>query len=121
MDHRAFAQSWADGWNTHDLDAIMSHYRDDIVFHSLKAKSLTGAGELHGKEALRAYWSAALARQPELEFSVQDVFEGHNMMIISYLNHRGVLASEVLYFDAAGKVYRAAACHRATQAPQAPL
>ncbi len=58
------------------------------------------------------YWSAALKRQPDLQFRVQDVFEGHKMLVISYLNHRGVLAAETLYFDEAGLVYQAAACHR---------
>jgi len=115
MDCQAFAHSWENGWNTHNLDTIMSHYRDDIVFRSLKAKALVGTGEVHGKQALREYWSAALARQPDLKFTIQEVFEGHDMMVISYLNHRGVLASEVLYFDAAGQVYQAAACHCTSQ------
>jgi len=111
MDFRGFAQSWEDGWNSHDLDRIMTHYRDDIVFRSKKAQSLVGVGELVGREALRAYWAKALERQPDLRFDVQDVFEGHDMMVISYRTHRGVLAAETLYFDTDGQVYRAAACH----------
>lgn len=113
MDMKAFARSWEDGWNSHDLDVILSHYRDDIVFRSQKAIRLSGSGEITGKKALRAYWAAALDRQPDLKFSVQDVFEGHEMLVISYLNHRGVLAAETLYFDENGEVFRAAACHRA--------
>ena len=108
-----FAERWERGWNSHDLDAIMSHYSDDIVFRSKKALALVGQGELVGKRALRDYWSAALVRQPDLRFTVQDVFEGHGMLVISYLNQRGVLAAETLYFDANGMVHRAAASHRA--------
>ncbi len=111
-DADAFAQDWEAGWNSHDLDAIMRHYRDDIVFRSKKAVSLTRRGEIRGLAELRGYWAAALERQPDLRFRVRDVFEGYEMMVISYTNHRGVLAAETLYFDDAGMVFQAAACHR---------
>ena len=111
MNAVSFARDWEDGWNSHDLDVIMSHYRDDIVFCSRKAIPLTGSGEIKGKPALRAYWASALARQQGLHFTVQHIFEGHEMLTITYLNHKGVLAAETLYFDARGLVYQAAACH----------
>lgn len=94
----------------------MVHYRNDIVFRSNKAIPLVGTGEIVGGDALRAYWAAALERQPDLRFIVRDVFEGYRMLVISYTNHRGVLACETLYFDADGLVHRAAACHRAGDA-----
>ncbi len=106
MDALAFAKAWEDGWNSHDLDVIMSHYHDEIVFRSRKAIQLVGTGEIHGKRALREYWAAALARQPDLKFSVQDVFEGHEMLVVSYTNHKGVLATETLYFDDSGRVIK---------------
>jgi ketosteroid isomerase-like protein len=115
MDSKAFAEAWQHGWNSHDLDLIMSHYSDDIIFRSRKAIPLVGRGEVQGKQALRSYWAAAIDRQPDLHFKVQDVFEGHGMLVITYLNHRGILAAETLYFDADGKVFQAAACHRAVQ------
>jgi hypothetical protein len=111
MDCRRFAKEWENGWNSHDLDAIMRHYRDDIVFRSRKAQALVGSGEITGKADLRSYWAKALARQPDLAFRVQKVFAGHEMMVISYLNHREILAVETLYFDDQGLIYRAAACH----------
>ena len=112
IDRIAFARDWEAAWNAHDLDRIMAHYRDDILFHSAKAVALTGRGEVVGKAALRSYWAKALARQPDLRFAVTDVFLGHEMMVICYRNHRDVLAAETLYLDDAGLVYRAAACHR---------
>ena len=83
------------------------------MFRSRKAIALVGTGEVQGKANLRTYWLAALERQPELKFSVQHVFEGHEMMVISDKNNCGVLAAETLYFSRDGLVYRAAACHRA--------
>ncbi|WP_262386497.1 hypothetical protein ROLI_026260 [Roseobacter fucihabitans] len=112
IDYHAFARQWEAGWNSHDLDRILSHYHADILFHSRKAQALTGKGVIKGREALRAYWTAALEAQPQLAFRIQDVFAGYNMTVISYLNHRDVLAAETFYFDADGIVTQAAACHR---------
>ena len=75
MDATSFAKDWEAGWNSHDLDRILSHYHEDIVFRSRKAIPITGGGLIHGKTALRDYWAAALQRQPDLHFRVQGVFD----------------------------------------------
>lgn len=111
VDFQQFAHDWEAGWNSHDLDRILAHYSEDVVFHSRKAQSLAGSGRVEGRRALRAYWAAALAAQPQLTFRVQEVFEGHDMMVIRYLNHRDRCATETLYFDENGRVIQAAACH----------
>jgi ketosteroid isomerase-like protein len=116
MDVDEFTNDWERGWNSHDLDVIMMHYRDDIVFRSKKAVPLTGNGEIAGKPALRAYWAAALRQQPALKFQVEDVFVGHQMLVIVYRNHHDTLAAETLYFDDDGYVFQAAACHRPAKA-----
>ncbi|MGB0660447.1 MAG: nuclear transport factor 2 family protein [Mangrovicoccus sp.] len=118
MDSWAFAKEWENGWNSHDLDRILSHYREDIVFRSQKARALVGAGEVIGKAALRDYWTAALNRQPDLRFEILNVFEGHQMLVIEYRNHKSILATETLYFDAEGLVYQAAACHQLAAKPE---
>ncbi len=112
MDFDAFAEAWEAAWNSHDLDRILAHYAQDVTFRSHKAMRLVGTGELHGKSALRDYWGKALAAQPDLSFVVVDVFHGHGMMVITYRNHRDVLAAETLRFGAGGLVVEASACHR---------
>lgn len=112
MDYTAFAKAWQDAWNSHDLTRILSHYSEDIVFRSHKAMQLVGKGEVHGKAALQAYWAQALAQQPDLRFRVKDVFHGHGMLVITYVNHRGTLAAETLRFGADGLAVEASACHR---------
>jgi ketosteroid isomerase-like protein len=107
-----FASEWEAAWNSHDLDRIMAHYHDDIVFRSAKAKALVGRGTLHGKAELRAYWDKALTNQPRLTFTVVDVFSGHAMAVLTYRNHNDVLAAETLRFAADGLVVEASACHR---------
>ena len=110
-DPAGFAHEWEAGWNSHDLDRILSHYSDDIVFHSLKAQALVGSGTLSGKAALRAYWGKALSLQPQLRFEVLGVFAGHEMVAIHYRNQKGTGAVENLRFGADGLVCEASACH----------
>lgn len=112
MDFDAFAEAWEAAWNSHDLDRILAHYADSIVFRSHKAVRLVGAGELRGKGALRDYWARALAAQPNLSFVVVDVLHGHGMMVITYRNQNDVLAAETLRFGPDGLVVEASACHR---------
>ncbi|MEM9589998.1 MAG: nuclear transport factor 2 family protein [Pseudomonadota bacterium] len=116
LDANQFARVWEAGWNSHDLDRIMAHYRDDVVFRSLKALATVGEGELHGARALRAYWTKALERQPDLRFEVLDTFKGHAMNVLLYENQIGTRATETLFFDAEGRVFQAADCHQMTKA-----
>jgi hypothetical protein len=109
--YHEFSRDWQTGWNSHDLGLIMKHYRSDIVFRSQKAMHLMGTGEIIGVEDLRRYWAAALKRQPKLYFTINNVFSGHQMMVISYRNQSNILAAETLYFDESGQVFQAAACH----------
>lgn len=112
MDCAAFAKEWEAAWNAHDLDRILTHYADGVVFRSQKAMRLAGTGELHGKAALRAYWTKALAAQADLSFGVVDFLHGHGMMFLTYRNQRDVLAAETLRFESGGLVVEASACHR---------
>lgn len=113
MDPAVFAQAWEDGWNSHDLDRVLQHYTQDVVFRSRKAVAHTGDGLVMGKPALRAYWAKALAAQPDLRFTVEQVFAGHQTVVIVYRNHRDVRAAETLTFDETGLVTMASACHEA--------
>ena len=56
IDPWKFAQEWQDGWNSHDLDRIMAHYHEEVVFRSARAQALVGKGELVGHSELRRYW-----------------------------------------------------------------
>ena len=72
---------------------------------------LMGTGEIIGLDNLKFYWNEALKRQPNLHFTVINVFEGYRMMVISYRNQNNILAAETLYFDDDGQVIQASACH----------
>ena len=93
----------------------MAHYHKDVVFRSVKAQALVGRGKLIGRHELCRYWAKALERQPDLKFQVQEVFQGYQMMTLSYRNQNNVFATEIVYFNAEGLVFRAAACHQPPQ------
>ena len=97
----AFARDWCDAWNAHDVDAVLAHFHDDVVFTSPVAARVVpeSGGVVRGKDALWRYWTAALAAYPELHFEVVATYVGTQALVINYRNHRGQLVNEVLIFD----------------------
>jgi hypothetical protein len=101
-----FATQWAQHWNSHDLEGLLGHFSDDVLWTSPVATQIVegSVGVLRGKVALRAYYAEGLRRAPELHFEVVGVYQGVNMLVINYRNQRGSLVNEVLRFDDAGLV-----------------
>ena len=108
---RQFAQNWVRAWNSHDLDAIMSHYGSEIVLTSpVAAKLLNGAsGTIAGKEDLRSYFKRGLEAYPTLAFELLDVMWGLSSVVLYYVNQKGTKTGEFMEFDADNKVIRVVA------------
>ena len=85
-----FADDWVRAWNSHDVEAVLAHFHDDVVFTSpVAARVLPDSnGVVRGKEALRHYWTTALAQLPDLHFDVIGVYQGESTLVINYRNHR---------------------------------
>jgi len=100
-DPKSYADQWVRAWNGHDIEAVLDHFHDDVVFTSPVAVRVVpeSGGVVHGKPALRDYRTAALAKQPDLQFDVVGVYRGQSTLVINYRNHRGELVNEVLTFD----------------------
>jgi ketosteroid isomerase-like protein len=111
-DAQAFADEWIAAWNAHDLDRILSHYAEEIVFLSPYAERLVGHGRVEGKAALRAYWDKALTTRRDLRFEFEEVRAGFNCLTILYRNHRDEQAAETCEFGDDGRVVRSYACYR---------
>jgi ketosteroid isomerase-like protein len=97
----AFAEDWAAAFNRLDVEAVLAHFHDDIVFTSPIAAQLIpeSDGVVRGKAALREYWTAAAKIMPNLHFEIVGVYRGQSMLVINYRNERGRLVNEVLEFD----------------------
>jgi ketosteroid isomerase-like protein len=105
-DPRSYADQWVRAWNAHDVEAVLDHFHDDVVFTSPMAARVVpeSGGVVHGKGALRDYWTAASGQQPDLQFDVIGVYRGESTLVINYRNHRGQLVNGVLSFDVDGLV-----------------
>ena len=105
-DPKSYADQWVRAWNAHDIDAVLDHFHDDVVFTSPVAARVVpeSSGVVRGKAALRDYWTTALSQQADLQFEVVGVYSGESTLVINYRNHRGQLVNEVLTFDGDGLV-----------------
>ena len=106
---RHFADQWAAAWNRRDLEAVLGHFAEDVVFSSPKALAVLGVPSVRGRAALRAYWQRALAAVTSLRFSVDRVIWDPASAELSIVYDRDVdghrdRASEILRFDASGLV-----------------
>jgi len=104
----AFAQAWLDAWNRHDLEAILSHYSDNIEFISPVVVRLLGdhTGKICGKPALRSYFEKGLATYPDLFFRLEKALPGVQSITLYYQSINDLVAAEVMEFDAQHRVVR---------------
>jgi len=77
--------------DSHDLDAIMSHYAPEIVL------TIAGCGEalndlsgaVRGQLALREYFKRGVEAYPNLAFELLDVMWGLSSVVLYYKNQNG--------------------------------
>lgn len=97
-----FATEWIALWNARNLDEILKHYAESIVFHSPRIALVLGEpiDFVAGKPALARYWAKALAENKRLHFDLDRVYVGSDSLTIAYRNHRGQQAAETFTFNA---------------------
>jgi hypothetical protein len=111
-----FAARWAEEWNRRAVEAVLQHFHAQVVFRSPTVLAVVGAPIVRGKEALRDYWTAALARIASLRFTVDHVIWDplrHELAIIytSDIDGKSLRVSENLTFDEHGLVVAAEVFH----------
>ncbi|AQW93639.1 nuclear transport factor 2 family protein [Elizabethkingia anophelis] len=101
-----FAKTWIEAWNSHDMNAILNHYSEDIEITTPMIKMALGEGDgsLKGKEAVADYWRRALDKIPDLHFELYDVTEGVDSVALYYKSVMDKKAVEVMFFNEEGKV-----------------
>src|SRR5688500_1420487 len=115
-DAETFAARWAEAWNARAIETVLAHFHESVVFTSPTALVVVGSPIVRGKDALRAYWTAALGRIGSLRFTVDRVLWDpvRRELGIIYTseidgNHKRV--SENLTFDENGQVVAAEVFH----------
>jgi hypothetical protein len=112
---KGFARQWVAAWNSHDLDAIMSHYDVDIVLISPVAAKILDrpSGTVEGDAALRNYFKRGLELYPNLHFELLDVMCGLASIVVLYKNQKGTMTAEFMEFGKNGKIIRVVANYSA--------
>ena len=108
---RHFAHSWIAAWNSHDLDAIISHYAQDIVLISPTAARLLEdpSGTVKGTTALRNYFKRGFEAYPNLHFELLDVMFGLSSVVVCDKNQKGTKTAEFMEFGRDGRGVRVVA------------
>ncbi len=103
-----FAQHWINSWNSHDIDEIMSHYTEEIEFHSpfITLLKFNDTGFITNKPELRKYFEVGLNAYPDLHFAFQRLYTGTNTLAIQYTSVSARQALEVFEFNDTGKVVK---------------
>jgi len=103
-----FAASWVEAWNSCDLDRIVAHYSDDVVYSSPLVRSIGGgnSNSIRGLVALRNYFSAALRKFPSLHFRLRAVYAGDEAVILLHDSVDGLVAGEKLKLNKKGQIFR---------------
>ncbi len=106
-----FANEWVNAWNAHDLDAVMAHYSDDILFYSPFVIKLNNdpSGCITNKDDLRNYFARALQSYPALHFTLHKTLVSVNSVVLYYDSINDLVTAEFMEFDKHGKVIKVVA------------
>jgi ketosteroid isomerase-like protein len=96
-----FAAEWYAAWDSGDLDRILGHYADDVVFESPVIVAVNGdpRGRLQGRAALRDYFTRALERYPDLHFEPIATMAGVHSVVLHYVSVERRLSAETMVLD----------------------
>lgn len=85
IDARAFADRWISDWNLKDVEAVLAHFSEGVVFTSPRAKAIVGSARIEGKSRLREYWTRAVSRIQTIRFTLDYVISDGDQMGIVYV------------------------------------
>jgi hypothetical protein len=114
----AFAAQWADAWNRRDIESVLAHFHENVVFVSPTALAVTGSSTVRGKAALRAYWTKAMAGISALHFTVDRILWANDRRELAIVYQAAIngqirRVSENLTLDSAALVVAAEVFHGA--------
>ena len=64
VDQQTFANQWISDWNGRDVEAVLAHFSENVVFTSPRAKAIMGSLRVEGKSRLREYWTESNRPDP---------------------------------------------------------
>lgn len=113
----AHAKDWIAAWNAHDLERIMSHYAQDVVFEAetVKARWHKPDGRLLGIAELRKHFALGLELAPQLKFEFEQVFLAPSGYAVLYRRDNGNRVIDCVTLNGAGKAAKVTAYYAGAQ------
>jgi ketosteroid isomerase-like protein len=114
IDARAFADRWISDWNNKDVEAVLGHFSENVVFTSPRAKAVLCSPRVEGKSRLREYWTKAIHRIQAIRFTLDYVISDGDRMSIVYIaeiDGKRMRAVEFFVFGDDGLVREGEAMH----------
>jgi SnoaL-like domain len=112
------ALNWILAWNDHDLDRIMEHYAEDVLFQAPTVVRRWGRadGRLRGRGELREHFRLGLERAPGLRFELDVVLLGaEDQHVVVYRRDNGNRVADVVRLDAGGRAVDVRAFYASVQ------
>jgi hypothetical protein len=115
---QVLAAEWIESWNRHDLESIMAHYADDVVFEASTVVKRWNRpdGQLHGTKELREHFRRGLELAPALRFELEAVLTAPSGYAALYHRDNGNRVIDVVELNAQNKAARVKAFYMETQA-----
>jgi hypothetical protein len=117
MNARIHADRWLAAWNSHDLDAIMACYADDVDFSAstVVTRWERPDGRLHGKDELRRHFSRGLELAPDLVFTKVALLTNPSGYALLYQRENGNRVLDAVELDEHHLAIRVRAYYENTQ------
>ncbi len=106
-----FATKWTRDFSAKDVDSVLSHFADEVVFISARAAAVTGKPSVHSRKELEKYWRAALKSVETIHFTLDYVINDESarrltIVYLSEINGTRTRAAELLEFNSEGRIIR---------------
>jgi hypothetical protein len=113
----AHATDWIEAWNSHDLERILAHYAQDVVFEAetVKTRRHKSDGRLDGLEELRMHFARGLELVPALRFQLGEVFMAPSGYAIFYRRDNGNRVIDAVSLNDEDRARRVTAYYAADQ------
>jgi ketosteroid isomerase-like protein len=104
-DLQSLVDDWIAAWNARDLDRIMGHYADSVVFeaNTVVRRWDRPDGRLRGIGELREHFRRGLELAPAIHFELEEVFLAPSGYAALYRRDNGNRVLDVVELNDEGK------------------